>query len=92
MSEPCGMVKGFGATVRRLREDRFWSQEALAERADLNRSYIGEIERGSVVASILTVEKLALAFGIPSSILLAKTEATNTGQMVKGIELTSIAC
>jgi transcriptional regulator with XRE-family HTH domain len=92
MTGCCGLVKGFGATVRRLREARQWSQEMLAERADLNRSYIGEIERGSVVASILTVQKLAAAFGIPSSGLLAHTEAANTGQMVKGIELTSIAC
>lgn len=35
----------FGQVVRMTREDRGWSQEQLAGRADLNRSYLGEIER-----------------------------------------------
>ena len=35
----------FGRVVRRTREDHCWSQEQLAGRADLNRSYLGEIER-----------------------------------------------
>jgi transcriptional regulator with XRE-family HTH domain len=50
--------------VRRLREAQGWSQERLAEHADLNRSYIGEIERGVVIASLLTVEKLAGALQV----------------------------
>jgi transcriptional regulator with XRE-family HTH domain len=33
----------FGLVVRQLRHARDWSQEALAGRADLNRSYMGEI-------------------------------------------------
>ena len=88
----CCLVKSFGNTVRLLREQQLWSQEHLAERADLNRSYVGEIERGSVVASILTVEKLSNAFGVPSSRLLEQSEVALAGQMVKGIELVAIAC
>ena len=55
------LVAGFGIGVRQLREARGWSQERLAEHANLNRSYIGEIERGCVIASLTTVEKLAAA-------------------------------
>ena len=40
------LIQSFGITVRRLREERGWSQEQLAGHADLNRSYVGEIERG----------------------------------------------
>jgi XRE family transcriptional regulator, regulator of sulfur utilization len=69
------LVQDFGATVRRLREAHAWSQERLAEHAGLNRTYVGEIERGTVIASIVTVEKLALAFGVGVAELLA-TSAT----------------
>lgn len=65
-----GLVREFGATVRRFRETRGWSQEQLAEHAGLNRSYVGEIERGSVIASIITVDKLARAFQVPIERLL----------------------
>ena len=67
---PSALVQGFGAGVRRLREAQGWSQERLAEYANLNRSYIGEIERGVVIASLLTVEKLAAALQVTPSELL----------------------
>lgn len=52
----------FGSTVRKLRKERGWTQEALAERADLDRSFLGEIERGRAVSSLHTIVKLAKAF------------------------------
>jgi transcriptional regulator with XRE-family HTH domain len=64
-------VREFGATVRRFREACGWSQEQLAESAGLNRSYVGEIERGSAIASIVTADKLARAFNIPIERLLS---------------------
>lgn len=64
----------FGLSVRYLREDRGWSQEVLAEHADLNRSYIGEIERGLVTPSLATTEKIARALGIRLSELIEHAE------------------
>lgn len=64
------LVRSLGRSVRSLREARHWSQEQLAEQAGLNRSYIGEIERGSVIASVVTVEKLARALDVTISHLL----------------------
>ena len=55
------IVEIFGVAVRQLREARGWSQEQLSEQANLNRSYVGEIERGRAIASIVTAEKLAHA-------------------------------
>jgi transcriptional regulator with XRE-family HTH domain len=69
------IVNSFGATVRQLRETRNWSQEALAERADLNRSYVGEIERGQVIVSLVTVHKLATALGVPTADLMRASES-----------------
>ena len=66
----------FGAVIRRLREARGWSQEVLAARADLNRSYMGEIERATVMASLVTAAKLARALEVPLSELISHCEAT----------------
>lgn len=71
---PGTLVQSFGVGVRELRKARGWSQERLAENSNLNRSYIGEIERGSVIASLLTVEKLAAALQLTPSALLTQGE------------------
>lgn len=72
------LVRTFGAAVRELREARAWSQEQLAEHAGLNRSYVGEIERGSAIASIVTVDKLARALDVPISGLLRSSFNSST--------------
>lgn len=64
----------FGQAVRSLREARGWSQERLANRADLNRSYMGEIERASVMPSLGTAAKLARALELPLSHLISRCE------------------
>ena len=74
MSSAAALVRSFGLAVRQLREAHGWSQEGLAEHAGLNRSYIGEVERGAVTASLDTVHKLARAFGLPASALLNRGE------------------
>ena len=73
-AESCALALHFGAGVRELRKQRGWSQERLAENAALNRSYISEIERGCVIASLLTVEKLALALQVAASTLVIRGE------------------
>jgi transcriptional regulator with XRE-family HTH domain len=64
----------FGHIVRAQREARRWSQESLAHRADLNRSYLGEIERGDCMPSLATMAKIALALDARLSTLLAQCE------------------
>ena len=86
------LVASFGLTVRRLREARHWSQEQLAEHSDLNRSFVGEIERGQVIASLVTIQKLSAAFGLSGAALLQQTEQTHTARVVQGINLMAIAC
>jgi len=86
------LMRHFGSTVRRLREQRDWSQEQLAEHANLNRSFVGELERGQATASLLTLEKLAHAFGMAISDLLYQTEQQVQGHARPAIDLTAIAC
>ena len=86
------LVQSFGIGVRQLRAAQGWSQETLAENSNLNRSYIGEIERGCAIASLLTVEKLASALKLTPSALLQHSESISERNFVRGISLMAIAC
>lgn len=86
------LVRNFGVAVRQLREARGWSQERLADQADLNRSYVGEIERGRAIASLLTVEKLAAALGVRPSALVMRGEVICQSHLMRGVQLAAIAC
>jgi ribosome-binding protein aMBF1 (putative translation factor) len=86
------LVRSFGIGVRQLREAHGWSQERLAEQSNLNRSYVGEIERGRAIASLLTVEKLAAALKLTPSALLTRGEAISRMAPLPGGKLMAIAC
>lgn len=73
----------FGRIVKRIREEHGLSQEVLADRADLNRSYVGEVERGTAMPSLGTVTKIAKALNLSSSLLLARYEAYEQTQLEK---------
>jgi len=68
------IAKRFGAVLRRRREVAGVSQEELAASADLHRNYVGLLERGKQVPTILVVEKLATALGTTMSSLLREVE------------------
>ena len=59
----------FGERVRELRQDRGWSQEEFAARAELDRSYVGCIERGERNVSIENICKIADALGVSPAAL-----------------------
>ena len=52
------------ANVKRLRKERGWSQEELADRAARHRTFISQIERVTKSPTIDTVERIAVAFGV----------------------------
>lgn len=54
-------LKKFGAAIRSSRKTKGWSQEELAERSGLDRTYIGSVERGERNISLLNIEKIASA-------------------------------
>lgn len=56
--------------VRVFRELKGWSQEELAERADVHRTYVSQVERGLRNPTIVIVERLAKALKITASDLL----------------------
>ncbi len=54
----------FSALLRQTRERAGLTQEELAERADLHRTYIGGIERGERNVALINLVKLARAFRV----------------------------
>ncbi len=64
------LLRGLGWRVRQLREAKGWTQEILAERVALDRSYVAGIEAGLRNPSIKAVAKIARGLGISLSELL----------------------
>lgn len=62
--------KKVGASIRKHREKKGITQEALAFDADLHRAYIGQIERGEKNIGVQNLEKIAKALGIKTELLL----------------------
>lgn len=58
------ILDSFGTRVRELRKENKLSQEELAEKAGLHRTYIGMIERGEKNLTLLNVIKLAKALNV----------------------------
>lgn len=57
-------LQWFGGRVRVIRQEKNLSQEALAQLAGIDRTYIGGVERGERNLSVLNVKRLADALGI----------------------------
>lgn len=60
-----------GAAIRRHRDLLRLSQEELADRAGLDRSYLGGVERGARNPSMKTLQKIADALGADLDVLFA---------------------
>jgi transcriptional regulator with XRE-family HTH domain len=66
--DPLGEV--FGATVRKLRESRGWTQEQLAEASEMSATYLGFLERGENVPTLPVIVRLAAALKVTPAALL----------------------
>ena len=65
------LAQHFGAAIRRHRETLRLSQEELADRAGLDRSYLGRIERSEQNATLASAQKLADALGSDLDVIFA---------------------
>jgi len=62
---PHPFLKKLGSKIKQLRARKGLSQEAFADLAHLDRSYMSSIERGLRNVSVLNLRKIAKALGVP---------------------------
>ncbi len=58
------ILKRFGQRVRELRKAEGYSQEGLAYACELDRSYMGGIERGERNVALRNIERIADTLGV----------------------------
>ena len=64
----------FGDAVRDRREEMGLTQEGLADKAGVHRTYLSDIERGSRNVSLINIERLAAGLAVPMSGLFLLVE------------------
>lgn len=64
----------FGDAVRTRREELGLTQEDLADKAGIHRTYVSDIERGSRNVSLVNIERLAGALSVKMSELFEAVE------------------
>jgi transcriptional regulator with XRE-family HTH domain len=60
-----------GARVRKLRQQREWTQVEMAEKLGLDRSFLADLERGKTNLSLLSLDTIARGFDVSLSKLLS---------------------
>lgn len=55
------ITKKFGEKIRQIRKQQKMSQNKLAEKSGLHRTYIGSVERGERNITLINAEKIAQA-------------------------------
>jgi transcriptional regulator with XRE-family HTH domain len=65
-------LKKLGAQIREIRQKAGFSQEELAERTGLHRTYIGSVERGERNIGVINLIRIARALKTSPGQLLAK--------------------
>ena len=73
---PQSELEQFGARVRALREKVGLSQEALAAKVGIHRTYMGGVERGERNVSLKNILKIARGLGVPVAELFKETRPT----------------
>jgi transcriptional regulator with XRE-family HTH domain len=68
------MRKLVGRNVKRIRQDRGLTQEALAERSGFSQQYISGLEQGRRNPTIVSIYELATALGVSHMELVRPTE------------------
>lgn len=65
----------FGSAVKFRREELGLTQEDLADKAGIHRTYLSDVERGTRNLSLVNIEKLATALSVTMSKLFEAVEA-----------------
>lgn len=71
-------LRRIGVTIRRFRQERGWSQEVLARKSQVGRSYLATMERGGQNFAALNLLQVAEALGVGVAELLPEEPSDET--------------
>lgn len=75
-----------GRRIRQLRRERKWTIEDLADKADLDPSYVSRLERGVQNASLTVLAQIARAFTIPVAEVVDVVQTTAGAMRKRAID------
>jgi transcriptional regulator with XRE-family HTH domain len=75
------LIHQFGRNLRYFRLRAGMSQEELAQKAGLHRTYVGSVERGERNISLINIARLAGALDIEPEELLRRVTGSNEGSL-----------
>jgi CheY-like chemotaxis protein/DNA-binding XRE family transcriptional regulator len=85
------LSKAVGKAIRYCRDKSGITQEMLSEKANIDRSYLSQVERGVKNATIVCLSKISLALETPISTVLNYAEQLlEDGSMSKSIDFASL--
>lgn len=70
MKREKNLARELGSAISAARLARSWSQENLAERLEISKNHVGQLERGERFPSVPKLAKLALVLGISLDVAL----------------------
>lgn len=68
------ILESFGRNVRRYRKERSLSQEQLGDKCQLDRTYIGSVERGERNIGLVNIYRIANALQLDVRELFVRDE------------------
>ena len=72
-----------GRVVKQLRQQRGITQQQLAVKAKLHRTYVSDVERGTRNLSITSLDQIAVARDTPLSEVFKRVETANAEELTK---------
>lgn len=80
------MIKKLGGRIRELRKKKGYSQEKLAEKANISAKYMGEVERGEVNISFSVLSEIASALGVSFDELTETEHIAEKAELINEIQ------
>jgi transcriptional regulator with XRE-family HTH domain len=69
---PEDLLVRLGVRIRKLRQQRSWTQVEMAEHVGIDRSFLADVERGKRNISVLNLELIAIGLGVSLSQLFSR--------------------
>lgn len=70
MAKPDPVLRAFGLSIKTQREAKGFTQETLAEKADLDRTYLSDVERGTRNLGVKNIVRIAKALDVTPAKLM----------------------